>query len=96
MAFVSDKDPNRNRKIGYVVGGTGTSVSDNWQYDPQRDRWEKTNRFSSSMSNRVAGIGFVYNGYGYITVGGVSQDAGGDNSTWKFYPGIEAEDWNDY
>ena len=96
MAFVSDKDPNRNRKIGYIVGGTGTSVSDNWQYDPQRDRWEKTNRFSSSMSNRVAGIGFVYNGYGYITVGGVSQDAGGDNTTWKFYPGIEAEDWNDY
>ena len=48
------------------------------------------------MSKRVAGIGFVYNGYGYITVGGVSQDAGGDNTTWKFYPGIEAEDWNDY
>ena len=96
MAFVSDKDPNRNRPIAYVVGGTSGNVTDNWQYDRVRDRWEKTNKFSSNMSTRVGGIGFTYNGYGYITVGGPSTTSSGDNTTWKFYPGIEAEDWNDY
>ena len=48
------------------------------------------------MSSRVGGIGFTYNGYGYITVGGGSYQTSGDNTTWKFYPGIEAEDYNDY
>ena len=95
MAFVSDKDPNRNRPIAYVVGGQGGTVTDNWQYDRLRDRWEKTNKFSSNMASRVGGIGFTYNGYGYITVGGGSYQTAGDNTTWKFYPGIEAEDWND-
>ena len=96
QAFVSDKDPNRNRKIAYVMGGVGASANDNWQYDRERDRWERTNRFSAAMANRVSGVGFTYNGYGYITVGGPSTSSSGDNTTWKFYPGLKARDWNDY
>lgn len=96
IAFMSDKDPAKNRTIGYVVGGTGGTVSDNWQYDIVRDRWEKTNKFSKNMSTRVGGVGFTYNGYGYITTGGSGMNIANDNTTWKFYPGIEAEDWNDW
>lgn len=96
IAFMSDKDPAKNRTIGYVVGGTGGTVSDNWQYDIVRDRWEKTNKFSKNMSTRVGGVGFTYNGYGYITTGGSGTNIANDNTTWKFYPGIEAEDWNDW
>ena len=97
QSFVSDKDPNRHRKIGYIVGGTGSN-SDNWQYDRLRDRWEKTNRFSSNMSSlRVGGVGFSYGGYGYVTLGGSNTtSSSSDRTVWKFYPGIEAEDWNDY
>ena len=52
--------------------------------------------FANAMSSRVAGIGFSINGYGYVTVGGSSILSANDNSTWKFYPGIDEDDNNDY
>ena len=48
------------------------------------------------MLVRIAGVGFSLNGYGYVTTGGASTTTANDNSTWKFIPGVDEDDNNDY
>lgn len=90
MAFTSNRDGEK----GYIVGGVGTRTA--WEYRLDEDRWFEVTEFAHAMSTRVAGVGFSIDGYGYVTVGGSSTLTANDNSTWKFYPGIDENDNNDY
>lgn len=90
MAFTSNLDGDK----GYICGGVGTKTA--WEYRLEKDRWYEVTEFPSAMMTRVAGVAFSLNGYGYVTVGGSSYTDANDNSTWKFTPGIEEDDNNDY
>lgn len=83
---------------GYIATGVanGTLTRYAWEYDPKIDRWDEVNQLPSRMSARVAGVGFSIGDYGYVTLGGTSTDYGAFDDTWRFVPGIEAEDKNDY
>ena len=83
---------------GYIATGISGSVLTRyaWEYDPKIDRWDEVNQLPSRMSARVSAVGFSVGDYGYVTLGGTSTDYGAFDDTWRFVPGIEAEDKNDY
>ena len=90
MAFTSTLDGPK----GYICGGAGTKTA--WEYRLEKDRWYEVTEFPSAMLIRVAGVAFSLNGYGYVTTGGSSYSDANDNSTWRFIPGVEEDDYNDY
>ena len=90
VAFTSDLDYGL---CGYIAGGSSNTV---WRYSLDEDRWHEVEHFSNAMSPRVGGVGFSIGGIGYITTGGNSLRSANNNTTWKFTPGIEEEDFNDY
>lgn len=90
MAFTSNLDGEK----GYVCGGVGTKTA--WEYRLDEDRWYEVEEFPDNMLTRVGGVAFSLNGYGYVTTGGSSILLANDNSTWKFIPGIDEDDNNDY
>lgn len=92
VAFSSNLDGDIDR--GYVCGGQGTRTA--WEYRIDEDRWHEVTEFREAMFTRVAGVGFAINGYGYVTCGGSSVSSANDNSTWKFIPGIDEDEDNDY
>lgn len=94
VAFTSNLD--RAAEIGYIAGGIGNSNTC-WEYHIWEDRWREVSKFPNGMAQtRVGAIGYTYNEYGYITTGGGSLNLSNDNSTWKFTPGLEEDDNNDY
>ena len=90
MAFTSTLDGEK----GYICGGVGTKTA--WEYRLNEDRWYEVTEFPDAMLVRISGVGFSLNGYGYVTTGGVSTTTANDNSTWKFIPGVDEDDNNDY
>lgn len=90
VAFTSNLDGDK----GYVAGGVGTITA--WEYRLEEDRWYEVTEFPSAMTTRIGGVGFSIKGYGYVTVGGSSLSAANNNSTWKFIPGVDEDDKNDY
>lgn len=90
VAFTSHLDGDK----GYIAGGVGTTTA--WEYRLDEDRWYEVTQFPSAMTTRVAAVGFSINGYGYITTGGSSLSMANNNTTWRFIPGIDEDDNNDY
>lgn len=90
MAFTSNLDGVK----GYVCGGVGTKTA--WEYRLDEDRWYEVTEFPDAMLVRVAGVAFTVNGYGYVTTGGSSIEQANDNSTWRFIPGVDEDENNDY
>jgi N-acetylneuraminic acid mutarotase len=72
-----------NGKV-YVVGGKiGSSVvSENWEYDPTTDTWEKKNSFEGR--NRFGAIGFSLNDLGYVGTGYTGTEYIDDK--WSYDP----------
>ena len=98
VAFTSNRDGGVAK--GYVAGGIGPNAKSCWEYNIETDRWYEVTGFPAAMgSARVSAVGFSLNDYGYITVGGANAASNNptyDNSTWKFTPGIDEDDKNDY
>lgn len=90
VAFTSDLDGEK----GYVAGGQGMTTA--WEYRLEEDRWYEVTQFPSAMTPRVAGVGFSIKGYGYVTTGGSALLTANNNTTWRFIPGIDEDDNNDY
>lgn len=90
VAFTSTLDGEK----GYVAGGVGMTTA--WEYRLDEDRWYEVTEFPSAMTPRVAAVGFSIKGYGYITTGGSALTEANNNSTWKFIPGVDEDDNNDY
>lgn len=94
VAFTSNLSAGEER--GYIAAGQGNGNTC-WEYRLNEDRWYEVTEFPAAMNSlRVAAVGFSINQYGYITTGGSSLSVASDNSTWKFIPGIEEDDNNDY
>lgn len=91
VAFTSNRDEGPR---GYVAGGVGVNTV--FAYRIDEDIWYEVTEFSAAMSARIAAVGFSIDNYGYVTTGGSSLDEANDNSTWKFIPGIDEDDKNDY
>lgn len=92
VAFSSNLDGGIDR--GYICGGAGTKTA--WEYRIDEDRWHEVTEFRDAMYIRIGGVGFAIKGYGYVTTGGSSLTTANDNSTWKFIPGIDEDENNDY
>lgn len=95
VAFTSSLDSKNGVPKGYIAGGGNGNTC--WEYNIETDRWDEVSKFPSAMNSiRVGAIGFTHNNYGYITTGGSTTSNATDNSTWKFYPGLDEDDNNDY
>lgn len=95
VAFTSSLDGGVEK--GYVVTGLGSAARTCWEYNLQTDRWDEVTELSAYMTQRGYAVGFSVNGHGYVTLGGngilaapVSQ------AMWRFTPGIDEDDDNDY
>lgn len=96
VAFTSNLDSKSGVEKGYIAGGTGNGNTC-WEYNIEEDRWDEVTKFSAAMNSlRVGAVGFSINQYGYITTGGTALSNANDNSTWRFIPGIDEDDNNDY
>ncbi len=94
VAFTSSLDGGDVK--GYIATGNGSYPGTCWEYDINKDRWDEVTELPSAMSNRSYAVGFSLNNYGYITTGGSSLQSPLDADTWKFTPGIDEDDDNDY
>lgn len=94
VAFTSSRTSGVPR--GYIATGQGNYRNTCWEYDIERDRWYEVTELPSAMTNRAFAVGFTLNDYGYVTTGGTSTGITVDADTWKFTPGIEEDDDNDY
>lgn len=99
VAFTSTMD--RNIERGYVATGAGPSSRTCWEYRPDEDRWYEVTELLGVMSSRVQGVGFSINNYGYVGMGSTnvqSNNTAGNyyKDFWKFEPGADEDDWNDY
>ena len=96
-SFVSDIHAGKDGQLGYVVCGLGDYNRTCWTYSMRRDRWYDVTSLPSQMASpKVAPVAFSVNGYGFITTGGSSVETAKYRDTWKFIPGIEEDDYNDY
>lgn len=97
VAFTSNLDSGNGSPRGYVAGGEGSYGRIIFEYNIDTDRWREVTEFPAAMNSlRVGAVGFTINQYGYVTTGGSSLSTATDNSTWKFTPGIDRDDNNDY
>lgn len=94
VAFVSSFE--NNEKKGYIATGQGTYPKTCWEYYVNTDRWVEVTELPALMSNRVYAVGFTQNNYGYVTVGGSTLTNATYVETWKFTPGIDEDENNDY
>lgn len=97
VAFTSNLDSKSGVAKGYIAGGSGNGTTC-WEYNIETDRWDEVTKFPAAMAStmRIGAVGFSINQYGYITTGGTSLSTPSDNSTWRFIPGIDEDDNNDY
>lgn len=71
----------------YVVGGrlgNGSPNSENWEYNPATDTWEKRNAFEGG--GRAAAVGFSVGDIGYYATGTNGAASGNLNDKWAFDP----------
>ena len=99
VSFTSTLD--NNVELGYVATGAGAYSRTCWEYNFNEDRWREVTELIGVIASRVQGVGFSVSGYGYIGLGSagvqVSATAGSYyKDLWKFTPGIEEDDYNDY
>jgi len=94
VAFTSTLDGGVEK--GYIATGQGPSPRTCWEYDIRKDRWDEVTELPAAMTTRNMGIGFSVNGHGYTTLGGTSYNNEGSATTWRFTPGIDEDDYNDY
>ncbi|MEG2339861.1 MAG: hypothetical protein RSA53_03610 [Odoribacter sp.] len=94
VAFISSK--NGGIEKGYIATGSGSYNRTCWEYNVDTDRWDEVTELPAAMSTRVFAIAFTLNDYGYVTTGGSNVGYPGDVDTWKFTPGIDEDDNNDY
>ena len=83
---------------GYLATGANISslIRNCWEYDPKTDRWDEVNPLPSFMPARQGAVAYTVGDYGYVTLGGTSVEDAAFDDTWRFVPGIDAEDKNDY
>ena len=93
VAFTSNRD---GKMKGYIATGSGNYSNTCWEYDIERDRWDEVTELPSMMSGRSYAVGFSIDNYGYVTLGGASVGKVIDTDMWKFTPGIDEDDDNDY
>ena len=93
VAFTSNRD---GKMKGYIATGSGNYSNTCWEYDIERDRWDEVTELPSMMSRRSYAVGFSIDNYGYVTLGGASVGKVIDTDMWKFTPGIDEDDDNDY
>ena len=94
VAFVSSRDGGVLK--GYVATGNGSYPGTCWEYNIDTDRWDEVTELPAAMNRRAYAVGFTFNDYGYVTTGGSTMNAPLDIDTWKFTPGIDEDDDNDY
>lgn len=93
VAFVSSKDGGLK---GYIATGDCSYPGTCWEYDINKDRWDEVTELPAAMNRRAYAVGFTFNDYGYVTTGGSAIRAPIETYTWKFTPGIDEDDDNDY
>lgn len=94
VAFTSSLDGGKQR--GYIATGAGSYANTCWEYDIERDRWDEVTELPNTMSNRAYAVGFALNDRGYVTLGGPALTNVNDALVWKFTPGVEEDDDNDF
>lgn len=94
IAFTSSIDGGTEK--GYIATGAGNYANSCWEYDPREDRWREVVELPAMMSSRAYAVGFTLNNYGYVTLGGSALTNVGDALTWKFTPGADENEDNDY
>lgn len=94
VAFTSSL--NGGREKGYIATGSGSYAQTCWEYNVEDDRWDEVTGLPSLMSTRAYAVGFTLNNRGYVTLGGSALTSVGDALVWKFTPGVEENDENDY
>lgn len=94
VAWVSKVD---GQERGYIATGTNGSLLRNcWEYYPQEDWWDEVNPLPAQMSARLGAIAYTVGDYGYIGLGGTNWGNAAFEDCWRFVPGIEEEDKNNY
>lgn len=93
VAFTSNRD---GKMKGYIATGNGSYGNTCWEYDIERDRWDEVTELPNMMSKRAYAVGFSVDNYGYVTLGGSGVGNVIDADMWKFTPGIDEDDDNDY
>ncbi len=95
VAFVSDLDSPGEPK-GYIATGTGSSPRTCWEYNIKTDRWIEVTSLPAMMASRVNAVGFSLGNYGYVSLGGTAVETAAYRDTWKFIPGVDEDDNNDF
>lgn len=93
VAFVAEEN---GVKKGYIATGAGPSPKTCWEYDIRTDRWDEVTEMPANMSSRSYCVAYSYNGYGFVTTGGTGLDSPLEPTTWKFTPGIDEDEDNDW
>lgn len=95
VSFTADQN---GETRGYIATGVnGSSLIGNcWEYDPKSDRWDEVNSLPAYMPGRVGAIGYSTGTYGFVTLGGTAIGQANFDDTWRFTPGIDEDDQNDY
>lgn len=97
VSFVSDLDAHDRIPRGYLACGAGSYNRTCWEYNITRDRWYDVTSLPSAMTTpRVSAVSFSLSGYGYVTTGGSSIETAMYQDSWRFIPGIDEDDDNDY
>lgn len=98
VSFVVGKDSDQSLRVYLATGQRSSLLSDCWEFNPykgEKGRWEEVTAFPT-RALRQAAVSFVFNGYGYITVGGSISGSDTKQSMYKFYPGVDDDEDNDY
>lgn len=97
ISFASSLDAGDGIPRGYLACGAGAYNRTCWEYNITKDRWYDVTSLPSAMTTpRVSAVGFALNGYGYVTTGGSSIETAMYQDSWRFVPGVEEDDDNDY
>lgn len=94
VGFTSTKAGNKEK--GYIATGIGSSPKTCWEYDVTTDLWDEVTPLPAAMSTRSYCVGFTFRDYGFVTTGGTGLDNPITPATWKFWPGIDEDDKNDW
>lgn len=97
VSFTSSLDSPSGTPRGYIACGAGTHNRTCWEYDIEKDRWYEVTSLPSAMgSPRVSAVAFDLDGYGYVTTGGSSIETAMFQDSWRFIPGMDEDDDNDF
>ncbi|MDL2252387.1 hypothetical protein LJC12_06035, partial [Odoribacter sp. OttesenSCG-928-J03] len=97
VAFVVGKEEDQSVRAYVTLGSVGTAKFDCWEFNPyegEKGRWDEVTGFPANYGARLNAVAFTMDDVGYVTLGGSSTNSA-SQSTYKFYPGVKDNEYDD-